>query len=53
VQSTVKGLKRKREKKKNKGTRPRVKIFFLHKKYQKMLRSKSVKSFCKDMPKSL
>jgi hypothetical protein len=53
VQSTVKGLKRKREKKKNKGTRPRVKNFFLHKKYQKILRSKSVKSFCKDMPKSL
>jgi predicted protein tyrosine phosphatase len=32
---------------------PQVNFFFLHKKYQKMLRSKNVKSFCKDIPKSL
>jgi hypothetical protein len=53
VQFTVKDLKRKREKKKQQRHAPRVKFFFLRKKYQKMQRSKSVRSFCKDMPKSL
>jgi hypothetical protein len=52
MQSTVKGLKRKREKK-NKGMRHGLNFFFLYKKYQKMLKSKSVRYFCKDMPKSL
>jgi hypothetical protein len=42
----------KKEKKKQRHT-PRVNFFFLHKKYQKMLRSKNVRSFCKDIVKSL
>jgi hypothetical protein len=50
VQSIVKGLKRKR--KENKGIRHGL-FFSLHKKHQKMLRFKSVRSFNKDIPKSL
>jgi hypothetical protein len=41
-----------RGKKKQRHT-PRVNFIFLHKKYQKMLRYKSVRSFYKDISKSL
>jgi hypothetical protein len=47
-----KRLGKKKEKKKQRHT-PQVILFFLYKKYQKMLRSKSVRSFCKNIPKSL
>jgi len=51
MQSAIKGLKRKRKGKKTKA-HPRVNFFHL-KKYKKRLRSKSVRSFCKDIPKIL
>ena len=45
--------KRLKKKKKKQRHTPRVNFFFLHKKYQKMLKSKSVRSFNKEIPKSL
>jgi hypothetical protein len=51
VQPTIKGLKRKRKRKKR--HTPQVNFFFYHKKYIKKLRSKSVRSLCKDITESL
>jgi len=52
IQSKKLKNKKKKEKKKTKAY-AMGNFFFLHKKYQKMLRSKSVRSFCKDIPKAL
>jgi hypothetical protein len=52
VQFTIKGLERKKKGKKKQSHTPWV-FFFLHKKYQKKLRSKSVRSFAKIYPKTL
>jgi len=52
VQFTIKGLERKKKKEKKTKSYAMV-FFFLHKKYQKKLRSKSVRSFAKIYPKVL
>ena len=53
VQSTVKGLKKKRKEKNKTEAYATGYFFFLHKKYQKRLRFKNVMFFYKDIPKSL